>query len=338
MNHLFRHPESLVIDSGHRHQPAAHWPIPTQYRWPIAAALLWLVLSHSQNLACDNGGRRQWCEAPAGPVRQSTPDPLTTPSGREQTSQATAGGSGVQDEAGQPRPDLAIGDVTVTQFGQRLRLTWPASADQRQELRLPRLAATVRSCQWSGEEGPEIGVVPEPTEWLLRWTGPAPANAAIDMVLESEPLSLPQVPPIQPTADGSVWLAAHLAATHGRNLRFEPQPYKNTIGYWTLAEDHAVWSLTVDQPGQYRIAVLQGCGAGQGGSDARIELLRGATVVATEDFKVEETGHFQNFAWRSLGLVQIEEPGPYQLKLSARRIARAAVGDFRAIHLVRQAQ
>jgi hypothetical protein len=135
-----------------------------------------------------------------------------------------------------------------------------------------------------------------------------------------------------------VWLPAHRAATHGRNLRFEPQPFKNTIGYWTLADDHALWSFVVDQPGEYRIAVLQGCGAGQGGSEAKIEILRDDAVVAVEEFRVEETGHFQNFKWRSLGLVRLENPGQYQLKLSALRIARAAVGDFRAIHLVRQAQ
>ncbi len=257
--------------------------------------------------------------------------------GHDQSNAGTVVTSGSQDQADEPRPDLSLGDVTVTQSEQRLRLTWPATASDRQEIRLPRLAATLRGWQWIDGSGPEITLVPEPTEWLLRWAGPPPANAAIDLQLESAPLRLDQVQPIQPTADGSVWLPAHLAATHGRNLRFEPQPFKNTIGYWTLAEDHAVWSFMTDQPGDYRIAVLQGCGAGQGGSDARIEILRESTVVAAEDFTVEETGHFQNFKWRSLGLVQIEQPGAYQLKLSARRIARAAVGDFRAVHLVRQA-
>jgi hypothetical protein len=305
--------ESLAAKPKRHHQAATRSPGARSSRWPIAAAMLLLAPTCSAFSQTSGNG----------------PDPVN---------HATATDAGPQDGGGQPRADLAIGDVTVTQVEQRLRLTWPVSASERQEIRLPRLAATVRSCHWSEGGGPEIAVVPEPTEWRLQWAGPAPGNAAIDLHLESEPLRLAQVPRIQPSADGSVWLPAHRAATHGRNLRFEPQPFKNTIGYWTLADDHALWSFVVDQPGEYRIAVLQGCGAGQGGSEAKIEILRDDAVVAVEEFRVEETGHFQNFKWRSLGLVRLENPGQYQLKLSALRIARAAVGDFRAIHLVRQAQ
>jgi hypothetical protein len=44
-----------------------------------AVAKMYLVLCHSQNLACGKGDRRQLCEAPVGPFRQLTPDPFTTP-------------------------------------------------------------------------------------------------------------------------------------------------------------------------------------------------------------------------------------------------------------------
>src|ERR1044072_1350534 len=34
-------------------------------------------------------------------------------------------------------------------------------------------------------------------------------------------------------ADGSIVLLATNAVTHGKQIRYEPQPHKNTIGYWT---------------------------------------------------------------------------------------------------------
>ncbi len=49
------------------------------------------VLCHSQNLACGNGVRSQWCDAPAAPFRQFTPDPFTTPIPKRNGDKALAG-------------------------------------------------------------------------------------------------------------------------------------------------------------------------------------------------------------------------------------------------------
>jgi len=148
---------------------------------------------------------------------------------------------------------------------------------------------------------------------------------------------LDQCKPAQPAADGSVMLHAYRATTHGEKLRYEPQWYKNTVGYWTVSSDHATWKLRIDQPGSYSVAVLQGCGRGQGGSDAVITLSCQGDKVAKLSFQTIETGHFQNFRWHHLGEVDLPDAGSFELKVAAKRIANKALFDVRAIHLVKQA-
>ncbi len=238
----------------------------------------------------------------------------------------------------EPRPDLSSDEVQAVYLAKKLHLKIQAGAIAKREVRIPRLAATIRRWDWQEGQGDELTFSPEPNEWIFRWTQPVADGAIIELELESPPLTMTQLPPISPTADGSVMLPADQAYTHGKNLRFEPQPFKNTVGYWTDANDHVIWKLQVDQPGEYSVAILQGCGAGQGGSDAKIELIREEVVEAELQFSVEETGHFQNFRWRTLGNIHLSAPGDYELKLSALRIANAALLDVRAIHLVRQAK
>ena len=126
--------------------------------------------------------------------------------------------------------------------------------------------------------------------------------------------------------------------TFGEKLRFEPQWYKNTVGYWAVASDYATWDLKIQQPGTYTVAVLQGCGKGHGGSDAVISLRQGNDVKAMLPFQTIDTGHFQNFRWNHLGTIDVAEGGTYQLRIGAERIAQNALFDVRAIHLVRQAK
>jgi len=236
-----------------------------------------------------------------------------------------------------PRPDLSNNNVRVVAWGTTLGLELLPSATDAGQIRIPRLAATIREWAWRDSRSEEIEFVPEPTEWTFCWQGRVPPGQVIVVELESAPMTMVQLPTIQATADGSIWLPAHQAWTRGQNLRFEPQRFKNTIGYWTLAEDYAAWNICVAQPGEYSVAILQGCGDGQGGSAANIELRRGETVEAKLAFVVEETGHFQNFRWRTLSSIQLSTTGDYELRLSAGNMAGAALIDVRAIHLVRQA-
>lgn len=107
-------------------------------------------------------------------------------------------------------------------------------------------------------------------------------------------------------------LHAYQASTFGEKLRFEPQWYKNTVGYWAVLNDYATWQFTMDQPGTYSVAVLQGCGQGQGGSDGVMTLRSGDGVTAELPFKTIDTGHFQNFRWNHLGAIDVPDDGKYE--------------------------
>jgi len=73
--------------------------------------------------------------------------------------------------------------------------------------------------------------------------------------------SLPQAPRkvfpgnqpevIRPAADGSLRLLASNCEVYGKTLLFEQQ-YKN-LGYWSSADDHAVWTVDVPRAGKYSV-------------------------------------------------------------------------------------
>lgn len=132
-----------------------------------------------------------------------------------------------------------------------------------------------------------------------------------------------------PTRRGFIRLAAADATVAGDKLRYEPQPEKDTLGYWVNEADRAWWDFRLDEPGRYRAVALVGCGAGQGGS--RVELRAGPSHV---DFEVEETGHFQRFVPRDLGTLDLPA-GAVRLEVRALSKKAAAVMDLRQITLER---
>jgi hypothetical protein len=129
-------------------------------------------------------------------------------------------------------------------------------------------------------------------------------------------------------ADGTVSLPARTAEVHGLQLRYEPLPHKNTLGYWVRVEDWASWELTVTKGGAFAVEVLQGCGKGQGGSEVEVTV-GGKTLT----FTVEDTGHFQNFKSRTIGEVRLARPGRYTLTVRPKKKAKAAVMDLRSVIL-----
>jgi arylsulfatase A-like enzyme len=138
----------------------------------------------------------------------------------------------------------------------------------------------------------------------------------------------PAYVPNPQAAEGHVVLPAKTATIHGLQLRYEPLPHKDTLGFWTRAEDWASWEFTVTRPGAFTVTVLQGCGKGQGGSE--VELAVGEQALR---FTVEDTGHFQNFQARDLGKVTLDRPGRYMLTVKPKKKAAAAVMDLRAVTL-----
>lgn len=156
-----------------------------------------------------------------------------------------------------------------------------------------------------------------------------------DVIVEfKEPVSIGHEIAIQ-AKDGTIALPAHIARTHGKLLRYEPQPHKNTVGYWANAEDWAEWSLQVDLSGGFEVEVHQGCGKGQGGSTVEFELiLKGEKSGPKLTHTIVDTGHFQNFKPFKLGKFEDVKTGEYALKVRCLKKAKNAVCDIRLIQLL----
>lgn len=131
-----------------------------------------------------------------------------------------------------------------------------------------------------------------------------------------------------PGPTGRVVLHARDAVVHGRTLRYEPEPHKNTLGYWTDPRDRASWDFEVKRPGGYAVDILQGCGKGSGGSV--VEFVVGDQVLK---HTVEDTGHFQNFVSRGLGVLRFDKPGRYTLSVKPTHKPGIAVMDLRRVTL-----
>ena len=229
-------------------------------------------------------------------------------------------------------------DMAALISGRTLLLKLNAEAAKLGKAVIPRLSAPIQSLEWEGHPEAELKFVPEPETWVFSWKQVPEESPTIKVVFDQQPVMPADCEKASPAGDGSVMLHAYQASTFGEKLRFEPQWYKNTVGYWTIPTDYATWDLAIDQPGTYSVAALQGCGQGQGGSDALMSLRQGDQVKVELPFKTIDTGHFQNFRWNHLGMITITEAGDYQLRIAPTRIAKGALFDVRMIHLVRQAK
>jgi lysophospholipase L1-like esterase len=130
--------------------------------------------------------------------------------------------------------------------------------------------------------------------------------------------------------NGVILLHASTAIVHGKNLRYEPQTNKNTLGYWTLPADWAEWKFAVDRPGVFEVEILQGCGKGNGGSDVNVE-----AAGQSLPFVVEDTGHFQNFTPRKIGRVHFWKAGEFSLAIKPQNKKAGAVMDCRQVRLIK---
>ncbi len=142
------------------------------------------------------------------------------------------------------------------------------------------------------------------------------------------PTPNPKYVPNPQAADGTVTLPARTAEVRGVQLRYEPLPHKNTLGYWTRADDSAAWEFELTKPGTFAVEVLQGCGKGSGGSEVEI-----ATGGRKLTFVVEDTGGFQNFKAREVGTLTFDKPGRYTLTVRPLKKPGLAVMDLRQIVL-----
>ena len=209
-------------------------------------------------------------------------------------------------------------------------------ADVKGPIAIPRLAAPVSSMHWQGFEEGGITLKPNLDTWDIHWADRPHDALTLVLKFDAKPLLLREVEPIESTGDGSFYLPAHFAKTYGEKVRYEPQTYKNTVGFWVGKKDQAVWKIQLDRPGRFNVAVLQGCGKGHGGSLATMSFASPVKdITPTIDFEVVETGHWQNFRWVQLGEIELRHKGEVEVAVAPKQIKKAALMDIRAIHLIR---
>lgn len=171
---------------------------------------------------------------------------------------------------------------------------------------------------------------PQVDEWQITLPdGARKGKQAVILEIVGTPHLAGEARVMEAAKDGVVTLPAHEAVTHGDVLRYEPQPHKNTVGYWSNQEDWCEWRLQTERPGRYEVWLLQGCGKGHGGSEVALRI--GKQELK---FTVEDTGHFQNFKDRNLGEINLAEAGQHTLQLRPLTKAKGAVMDVRQVRLI----
>ena len=208
---------------------------------------------------------------------------------------------------------------------------WRVPLSESGPTRIPRVCASLRRAYFEGMPDQLVDVHPEIEYWEIRFRGEAPTSHVI-LEFDSYPALLSEAMPTKQAGDGTLTLRCSQGRVRGEKLRFEPQPHKNTIGYWAVAEDTVTWPIQISQPGEFNVGVLQGAGD-KGGGIAKVSLLENGKVVDSFDFDVEVTGHFQNFRWQHVGSLSATKAGQYGLKIEAVKIDQVALMDVRQVHL-----
>jgi hypothetical protein len=209
--------------------------------------------------------------------------------------------------------------------------TWRVPVSEFGPTRIPRVCASLRAAYFDGLPDKPVTVHPEMEYWELRFQGDPPASHIV-LEFDSYPATIDEAAPIEQAGDGTLTLRCSDGRTSGEKLRFEPQPHKNTIGYWTVASDSVAWPIVISQPGSFNVGMLQGAN-NKGGGRARISLQAGGEVVDSFECDVQVTGHFQNFRWTHAGVLTAEQPGQYSVKIEAAKIDNVALMDVRQVHL-----
>jgi hypothetical protein len=175
-----------------------------------------------------------------------------------------------------------------------------------------------------------LGFQPNVADWTIsRPKTPVEGSDVVQVEVKGKPRPAGEPVVADPAEDGSILLPAHVAVPHGKLLRYEPQPHKNTVGYWADEADWCEWRFRATKAGKYDVLLLQGCGRGQGGSAVKI-----AAAGQSIDYIVEDTGGFQNFVEKKAGTLLLEKVGDASLELRAVKKAKGAVMDVRQIRLV----
>ncbi len=219
------------------------------------------------------------------------------------------------------------GAIVATDTSVDLHVT---SVPEDRVIRIPRFNNPYKRIFVRNEpDAADLKFKPEVDEWLITLPESVSDTSVIAIETVGRPQLMTEPVVIKVGKQGVFNLPAHNAVTHGELLRYEPQPHKNTVGYWANEKDWCEWIVNFDQAAKYEVEVLQGCGKGHGGSEVTVSI--GDSDVS---FAVEDTGHFQNFKPRKIGTIRIDQPGQQSLKVVPISKAKGAVMDVRQIRLI----
>lgn len=220
---------------------------------------------------------------------------------------------------------LDWGHITATEDAIYFHVT---SVPNNRVLQIPRLYNSYEELYLQSDSTKKpLAFKPEVDHWLITLPKGIDDSAIVVMKTVGKPRPIKDTVAITPAVDGSVTLPACLATVHGEKLRFEPQPHKNTIGYWAVVEDWCEWTVDVPEAGSYEVSLWQGCGTGKGGSE--VEVRAGESQLS---FIVEDTGHFQNFKERNIGKINLKA-GKQSFQIRPKVKAKNAVMDVRLVVL-----
>ena len=133
---------------------------------------------------------------------------------------------------------------------------------------------------------------------------------------------------VKQAEDGGIVLLAKDATTWSENMRYEPKPEKNCLGYWTDPKDFAEWEFEVAKPGKFKVVVSHGCGGGNEGSTVAVK-----SGGQTLKFTVKDTGGFQKWSDVETGEIEIKEAGTHRLIVAPENKTKSAVLDVQKVVL-----
>lgn len=132
---------------------------------------------------------------------------------------------------------------------------------------------------------------------------------------------------LKPNPDGTMTLSAINAEIYGPTLVLEKQ-YAN-LGYWSHADDHAVWSVAIPKAGKYEVWLNWACPEGNAGNSFTLETDGGTVPV-----RVISTGSWDVYKQVKLGEISLS-PGEQRIVVRPDgAIAGGALMDLKSLRLV----
>lgn len=158
--------------------------------------------------------------------------------------------------------------------------------------------------------------------------GPGPRVVRLSIAGTAAVVAEPQAA-AAPDPEGTIVLRAADARVEGTTARYEPGATRDSIGFWTNAEDEVAWPAAAAGPGVYRVVVEYACASGQDGSVVRI-----GDMGAGVEFTVASTGSWGKFRRVDLGEVKLGDVQDRVVRVKPLSMPLGAVMNLRSVRLI----